>query len=89
MSDDPQWRIVVVARAEGELKRLPPRDQARVRQALDGLRAGPGTAGLRRLIGRDEWRLRVGNCRVLLRLDFSHRTFVVTRVLPRGRAYRD
>ncbi|MCA1677782.1 MAG: hypothetical protein LC777_01945 [Actinobacteria bacterium] len=32
-------------------------------------------------------RLRVGDWRVILELDESHRTIVVVRVLPRGRAY--
>jgi mRNA-degrading endonuclease RelE of RelBE toxin-antitoxin system len=34
----------------------------------------------------DEWRLRVGDWRVRLRLDFDARSVVVVRVLPRGRA---
>jgi hypothetical protein len=36
-----------------------------------------------------EWRLRVGDWRVLLLLDPPRRAIVVTRALPRGRAYRD
>ncbi|TML96179.1 MAG: hypothetical protein E6G10_27290, partial [Actinobacteria bacterium] len=36
----------------------------------------------------DEHRLRVGDWRVLLRLDRDQRTVYVLRVLPRGRAYR-
>ena len=36
---------------------------------------------VRRLQGSDEWRLRVGDWRVRLRLDFDVRTVVVVRVL--------
>ena len=42
-----------------------------------------------KLSGREEWRLRVGDWRVRLRLDRDQLAVVVLRVLPRGRAYRD
>jgi mRNA-degrading endonuclease RelE of RelBE toxin-antitoxin system len=43
---------------------------------------------VRRLKGRpDEWRLRVGNWRVLLRLDRADTVIVVTAVKARGGAY--
>jgi mRNA-degrading endonuclease RelE of RelBE toxin-antitoxin system len=42
---------------------------------------------VRRLKGSDEWRLRVGDWRVRLRLDFDNNTVSVVRILPRGRAY--
>jgi mRNA-degrading endonuclease RelE of RelBE toxin-antitoxin system len=41
------------------------------------------------MTGREEWRLRVGDWRVRMRFVAAHRTVVVLRVLPRGRAYRD
>jgi mRNA interferase RelE/StbE len=37
--------------------------------------------------GREGWRLRVGDWRVLLDIDENARTIKVLRVLPRGRAY--
>lgn len=42
-----------------------------------------------RLKGRHEWRLRVGDWRVLFRRDAEVQTIEVLRVLPRGRAYRE
>ena len=44
---------------------------------------------LRKLTGAPEWRLRIGDWRALVLLDTQARTIQVTRVLPRGRAYRD
>lgn len=46
---------------------------------------GPATTAL---IGREGRRLRVGDWRVLYRLDPTARSVTVLRVLPRGRAYR-
>ena len=89
MSDRPPWRVVVTGRAERELKRLPAKDQGRIRSAMDALTTGPG-GDLRKLRGtEDEWRLRVGDWRIRFRIDFSARVVVILRVLPRGSAYRD
>ena len=84
------WRVELTRSAQRDLRRLDPPVRERVRIALAGLAEDPhGSAGLRRLTGRPETRLRVGDWRVLLTLDPEARTIVVLRVLPRGRAYRD
>lgn len=84
------WRVEVSARAERDLKQLPPRDQARVRAAVDALEAGPGTGDIRKLRGREnEWRLRVGDWRVRFRPDFHERVIYILHVRSRGEAYRD
>jgi len=90
VSDGSPWRVVITPRAEKELKRLPPSDQARVRVALDRLSAGPTRGDVRKLQGKsNEWRVRVGEWRVRFGLDTRAHTIVVLRVVPRGRAYRD
>jgi mRNA-degrading endonuclease RelE of RelBE toxin-antitoxin system len=60
----------------------------RISRALTRL-AQTGQGDLKRLHGRREWRLRVGDWRVRLDLDHGAETLTVLRVLPRGRAYRD
>jgi len=56
--------------------------------ALEGLVADPGqAAGVRRLTGSEEWRLRVGDWRARFTRDETERAIYVTRILPRGRAY--
>ena len=57
----------------------------RVVAALDRLLERDPSVDVRRLKGSDEWRLRVGDWRVRLRLDFESRTVSVVRILPRGR----
>lgn len=90
MSDGAPWRILVTPRAEKDLKRVPLRDQDRIRAAVDALVTNPRVGDVRKLRGaRDEWRLRVGDWRVRFRLDQTTRLVALTRVLPRARAYRD
>jgi mRNA interferase RelE/StbE len=87
LTEDAPWAISFESRAEKDLGRLDPPVARRVVAALDRLLARDPSLDLRRLQGSDEWRLRVGDWRVRLRLDFEARTAVVVRILPRGRAY--
>ncbi len=86
MSEKP-WSIEVKRRADRDISRLDRPVRDRVIVALEALAENPLGGSLRKLTGRDESRLRVGNWRVLLTLDVQTRTINVQRVLPRGRAY--
>jgi mRNA interferase RelE/StbE len=59
----------------------------RVLDAIDRLCAEDAAGDVRRLAGRPEFRLRVGDWRVLFVRDDERRAVRVLRVLPRGRAY--
>lgn len=87
MSGDAPWTLSFESRAEKDLGRLDRPVARRVIAALDRLLARDRSLDLRRLKGSDEWRLRVGDWRVRLRLDFDARLVIVVRILPRGRAY--
>jgi mRNA interferase RelE/StbE len=83
-----RWVVTLTPSARREVGRLDRQVKRRVETALDRLAVDPGAAELRRLKGRPELRLRVGDWRVLLELDHEARAIVVHHVLPRGRAYR-
>lgn len=87
MAEDARWALEFEGRAELDMARLDPQIARRVIAALDRVLDQGPSLDLRRLKGSDEWRLRVGDWRVRLQLDFETRTVVVVRVLPRGRAY--
>lgn len=56
--------------------------------AIERLAANPDSApGVRRLTGRTERRLRVGEWRVLFDLNRPAHQIDVLRIVPRGRAY--
>jgi mRNA interferase RelE/StbE len=83
---DPGW--VFSDRAQRDLRRLDRQVAQRVIAALDRLCSAPPVGDVVKLTGSDEWRLRVGDWRVRFARDDTG-TIIVTRVLPRGRAYRD
>lgn len=88
MSDhDSGW--VFTERARRDMRRLDRPVAQRIVQALDRLCGDPPRGDVVKLAGvEDEWRLRVGDWRVRFTRD-SAGVIQVTRVLPRGRAYRD
>ncbi len=87
MSGEGRWIVRYAKRAEKDIARLDPPLRKRVLAALGNLAENPNDGSLRKLKGRPESRLRIGDWRVLLELDQAARTIVVKRVLPRGRVY--
>ena len=70
------------------MRRLDERIRRRIFMALDRL-TETDAGDLQKLTDREgEWRLRVGDCRVIFERDAGRRLLVVLHVLPRGRAYR-
>jgi len=82
-----RWTVCFERAADRDLRRLDPPVRGRVLAAIEQLATDPSTADLRRLTGRQESRLRVGDWRVIVQLNRSARQVVICRVLPRGRAY--
>jgi mRNA interferase RelE/StbE len=85
----PPVRYTFARQAERDFVRLQPEMRQRVVTALDRFVADPRRGDVKKLGGREEWRLRVGDVRVRFRYAEDGRTLVILRVLPRGRAYRD
>jgi len=74
--------------AKRDLRRLDAPVVLRITRAMERY-AATGHGDVKELQGRvDEWRLRVGDWRVLFRLDHGRLLVIVLRVLPRGSAYR-
>ena len=82
------WRIESTNRARRDLNRLDIRVSRRVLEALSRL-AETGYGDLKLLRGSErEYRLRVGQWRVILLLDRKESILRVLRVLHRSEAYR-
>jgi len=87
-ANDGAWTLRYSRRAEKDISRLDPPIRRRILNSLGQLAEDPASAsGLRKLSGRSESRLRVGDWRVVLDIAARRREIYVHRVLPRGRAY--
>ena len=81
------WSVEFERRADRDLEQLDPQVKRRVLTAIGRLASDPRSVELRKLKGRPESRLRVGDWRVILELDVDERIIIIEGVLPRGRAY--
>ena len=82
------WEIVIGKRAEKALGTLPKPVRERVIQGINRLKGGPYQSGLdvKPLSGRPEWRLSIGDWRVLFRGYEAEIRIIVISVSPRGDA---
>ncbi len=69
-------------------KRLHEPMLGRIRAAIDALDDDPRPAGAVRLGGRDDFRVRVVDCRVVYAIDDETRVVLVARIAHRREVYR-
>lgn len=82
------YELLILRRAQKELADLPSDAYQRVRDAIRELARNPRPSGSRKLTGRDGWRLRVGDYRVLYDIDDVNHTITVLHVGHRRDVYR-
>jgi mRNA interferase RelE/StbE len=84
----PSYRVVLTSSAERELKKLPADLVARIVPRLGSLASNPRPAGCRKLQGGDrEWRIRVGDYRVVYTVDDRRALVEVVRIRHRSEVY--
>lgn len=83
----PKWDYEFSRRAARDMRRLDRQTRERIFRAIDDLASANKSVDVRRLTGREETRLRVGDWRVLFVRDQRTRLISIIRVLPRDRAY--
>ncbi|MBI2460149.1 MAG: type II toxin-antitoxin system RelE/ParE family toxin [Candidatus Rokubacteria bacterium] len=83
------YEVFLERRAERDLKRLSAKEFHRVIREIKALAENPRPVGRRKIAGSEnDWRIRVGDCRVIYELDEKARAVRVMRVRHRREAYR-
>jgi mRNA interferase RelE/StbE len=82
------YAIAILRRAQKELQRLPRTDYERVRDAIRALADAPRPPGCLALTGRDGWRIRVGNYRVIYEINDIQHLVTILHVGHRRDVYR-
>ena len=83
-----KYSVEVKPPAQKELEELPDELLARVVRKLDALGDAPRPAGCRKLKGcEDQWRIRVGDWRVVYIIDDAAKLVSVTRIAHRREVY--
>lgn len=84
-----RYQIDYTPRAIKELRGIrDARVSAPIRRAIEKLAVNPRPAGCIKLVGEsDQWRVRVGDWRIVYRIEDGRLVVVVIRVAPRGGVY--
>ena len=81
------YAVSILRRAQKELGQLSSPSFERVCDAIRSLAGNPRPPGCRKLVGRDGWRVRVGDYRVIYEIDDPARTVLVLHVGHRRDIY--
>lgn len=84
-----EYRLDVLQSARRELARLPDPARRRIARMLDRLARDPRPGGAKLLAGPERiWRIRIGDYRLLYRIDDDRLAVLVVKVGHRGDVYR-
>lgn len=82
------YAVALLRRAQKELAGLPNEPYPRVRDAIRSLADDPTPPGSRKLTGREGWRLRVGDYRVIYEMDNDRQVVTILHIGHRRDIYR-
>ncbi|TKB71309.1 MAG: type II toxin-antitoxin system RelE/ParE family toxin [Nitrospira sp.] len=82
------YALAIFPSAQRELGALPSEVSRRVRGAIADLAQEPRPSGCRKLTGREGWRLRVGDYRILYDIADSTQTVTIVHIGHRRDVYR-
>lgn len=83
------YEVLIERRAERDMRRLSKELFSRVASAIQKLAENPRPVGCRKLSGSvDDWRIRIGNYRVLYEIDDPQQKVRIMRVRHRRDVYR-
>jgi len=81
------YNILILPRAQKELAQLPAKVYEQVRDSIRILSQNPRPHSCLKLTGRDGWRVRVGNYRVIYEIDDKQQTVTILHVGHRRDVY--
>jgi mRNA interferase RelE/StbE len=83
------YTIFIRPAANRDLNGLSQEVLARIQKAINRLQLNPRPPGAKKLVGFEkEWRLRVGDYRILYVVDDSTSQIIIARIAHRREAYR-
>lgn len=76
------WTVIITQSADKQLARLPTVDRNRVSAAIAKIKPNPFLGDVAKLQGQESnWRLRVGNYRIIFEVLFEKRTIFIYNIV--------
>lgn len=86
---DKEYRLLFAKKMRKEFRKLDPDTQSRIKPKLYDLKDDPRPSGVKKLTGHNSlYRIRVGDYRVIYRINDEKITVYVLRVRHRSEVYR-
>ena len=82
------YSIEILRRAQKELAQLPRQEYERVKEAIQNLSLDPRPQGCKKLAGREGWRIRVGNYRIIYEIDDAQQRLAILHIGHRRDVYK-
>lgn len=82
------YQLAILRRAVKELAQLPEKDRLRIEADIESLATNPRPHGVKKLTGREGYRIRSGDYRVVYEITDRQRTVTVLHVGNRKDIYR-
>ncbi len=81
------YNLEILRRAQKELADLPKETYLKICEAIQNLASDPRPSGCLKLKGREGWRIRVGNYRVLYTINDQQQIITVVHIGHRRNVY--
>ena len=81
------YNLEILRRAQKELANLPEETYLKIYETVQNLAEDPRPSGCLKLKGREGWRIRVGNYRVLYRIEDQQQIITVVHIGHRRDVY--
>jgi mRNA interferase RelE/StbE len=83
-----RYKIIFRKSVAQDMRRIPTRDLRRILAAIDALSDDPRPVGVEKLSGKEKYRIRQGNYRILFEIEDEEVIVVVVKVGHRRDVYR-
>jgi mRNA interferase RelE/StbE len=83
-----QYQIIILPAAEKSLSRLPKKMQLRIQGVITTLASNPLPPVAKKLVGRDNYRLRISDYRIIYSIQKNILTIEIVSVGHRNEVYR-
>ncbi|HKQ03754.1 MAG TPA: type II toxin-antitoxin system RelE/ParE family toxin [Blastocatellia bacterium] len=82
------YSVGILRRAQKELAQLSKQEYERIKEAIKSLTQDPRPAGCKKLSGREGWRIRVGNYRVIYEINDPQQSLTILHIGHRRDVYK-
>ena len=83
-----KYDVQILRRAQKELSKLPNISYERVKNKIRALANNPRPEGCKKLIGREGWRIRVENYRIIYEIDDTQHLITILHIGHRQNIYK-